>query len=71
MGFICSLKLEKKSRPYTKFITPWGWGAYQYKTCPQGWLASSDAYSKRFDDILRNTKTMSNVLMTYVSGIRQ
>ena len=25
-----SLELETKSRPYTKFITPWG--AYQYKT---------------------------------------
>ena len=33
-----------------KFITPWG--AYQYKVCPQGWLASSDAYSKIYDDIL-------------------
>ena len=26
-----SLELETKSRPYTKFITPWG--TYQYKTC--------------------------------------
>ena len=24
--------------------------------CPQGWLASSNAYSKRYDDILRGTK---------------
>ena len=31
-------------------------GAYQYQTCLQGWLASSDAYSKRFDDILRKTR---------------
>ena len=31
-------------------------GAYQYKVCPVGWLASSDAYSKRYDDILRGTK---------------
>ena len=31
-----SVELEKKSRPYTKFITPWR--AYQYKVCPQGWL---------------------------------
>ena len=49
-----SVELEKKSRPYTKFITPWG--AYQYKVCPMGWLASSDAYSKRYDNILRDTK---------------
>ena len=39
-----SVELEKKSRPYTTFITPWG--AYQYKVSPQGWLASSDAYSR-------------------------
>ena len=29
-----SVELEKKSRPFTKFITPWG--TYQYKVCPQG-----------------------------------
>ena len=47
-----SVPLEEKSKQYTKFITTHG--AYQYKVCPQGWIASADAYSKRYDDIIKD-----------------
>ena len=33
----------------TSFITPWG--RYRYKTAPQGYIASGDDYTRRFDEI--------------------
>ena len=36
----------------TTFITPWG--RYRYKVAPQGFIASGDAYTQRFDAIIAN-----------------
>lgn len=49
-----SVPLAEDSKQYTKFITPWG--AYQYCVCPQGWLSAQDAYSKRYDGIIKEVK---------------
>ena len=48
------MPLEESSKRYTKFITHWG--AYQYKVCPMGWIVSADAYSKRYDDIIKGVE---------------
>ena len=37
---------------YFTFVTPWG--QYRYKMAPQGWLASGDAYTHRYDQITSN-----------------
>ena len=49
-----SVSLEEQSRQYTKFITQWG--AYQYKVLPQGWLSANDAYSKRYDTVIKDVE---------------
>ena len=49
-----SVRLEKKDRPITTFITPWG--RYRYKVAPQGYIASGDAYTKRYDAIITDVK---------------
>lgn len=47
-----SVLLDEKSRKLTSFITPWG--VYRYRTAPQGYLASGDAYTHRYDNIVRD-----------------
>ena len=44
-----SVPLCFEDRHYTTFITPWG--RYRYRTTPQGYIASGDAYTRRFDEI--------------------
>ena len=44
-----SVPLRKEDRHLTTFITPWG--RYRYCTAPQGYIASGDGYSRRFDEI--------------------
>jgi hypothetical protein len=44
-----SVPLHEDDRHLTTFITPWG--RYRYKVCPQGYIASGDAYTRRFDEI--------------------
>ena len=60
-----SVPLRAEDRNYTTFITPWG--RYRYKVAPQGFLASGDAYSRRFDEIIadmeRKTKCVDDTLM--------
>ena len=46
-----SVSLDEESRPYTTFITEWG--RYQYLRMPQGYLASGDAYTRRYDEIIK------------------
>ena len=47
----------------TTFITPWG----QYKMAPQGYIASGDDYSRRFDEIVsgipNKTKCINDTLL--------
>ena len=52
-----SLAIRDQDRHYTTFITPWG--RYRYCSATQGFLASGDAYTRRFDEIIAhiNNKT--------------
>ena len=50
-----SIPLEESDRPYTTFITKWG--RYRYRVAPQGFRASGDGYTARFDEI---TKDVTN-----------
>ena len=44
-----SLSLTPEARNATTFITEWG--RYRYCRAPQGFHASGDGYTRRFDDI--------------------
>ena len=45
-----SILLHEDDRHITTFITPWG--RYRYRVAPQGFIASGDAYTQRFDSII-------------------
>ena len=45
-----SIPLHEEDRHITTFITPWG--RYRYKVAPQGFIASGDAYTQRFDSLI-------------------
>ena len=45
-----SIPLHKDDHHLTTFITPWG--RYRYKTALQGYIASGDGYSQRFDELV-------------------
>ncbi|RLJ22718.1 hypothetical protein DJ031_00320, partial [bacterium endosymbiont of Escarpia laminata] len=45
-----NVPLREEDRPLTTFITPWG--RYRYMTAPQGYIASGDGYTRRFDEIV-------------------
>ena len=49
----------------TTFITPWG--RYRYKTAPQGYIASGDGYTRRYDEIVshitQKTKCIDDSLL--------
>ena len=49
-----SVPIKKTDRPLTTFITPWG--RYRYITTPQGFVASGDGYTRRFDEIVSDFK---------------
>ena len=49
-----SVPICEEDRHVTTFITPWG--RYRYKVAPQGFMASGDAYTQRFDDIISDFK---------------
>ena len=44
-----SVPLHPEDKHYTTFITPWG--RYRYCTAPQGYIASGDGYTRRYDEI--------------------
>ena len=60
-----SVPLRPEDRHLTTFITPWG--RYWYNVAPQGYLASTDAYSRRGDEILvdvpRKTKNVDDTAL--------
>ena len=60
-----SVALEDSCRHLTTFITPWG--RYRYKTMPQGYKASGDTYTERFDRIVsgvqRKVKCVDDTLL--------
>lgn len=45
-----SVPIQQDDRHLTTFITPWG--RYRYKTAPQGYIASGDGYTRRYDKIV-------------------
>ena len=48
--------LTEESCDYTQFITQWG--RYRYLVAPQGYIASGDAFTRRYDAITANVKCM-------------
>ena len=47
-----AIPLDEESQHLTTFITEWG--RYRYLRMPQGFLASGDAYTSRYDDIIKD-----------------
>ena len=45
-----SVPIRECDRHLNTFITPWG--RYRYCTTPQGYIASGDGYTRRFDEIV-------------------
>ncbi|VDI39087.1 Hypothetical predicted protein [Mytilus galloprovincialis] len=56
---------ENEDRYFTTVITPWG--RYRYKTATQGYIASGDGYTRRFDEIVADvphrTKCVDDTLL--------
>ena len=46
-----AVALDTESQPLTMFITEWG--RYMYLRMPQGYLAAGDAYTRRYDEIIK------------------
>ena len=55
-----SLPLAEESKDATSFITEWG--RYRYLRAPQGFHASGDAYTRRFDDITSSFERVSRCI---------
>ena len=60
-----SVPLDMESQPLTTFIMEWG--RFMYLRMPQGYLASGDAYTQRYDevikDVTRKVKIMDDTLL--------
>lgn len=60
-----SVPLRPEDRHLTTFITPWG--RYRYCSAPQGYIASGDGYSRRYDEIVadipKKTKCIDDTLL--------
>ena len=60
-----SVPLHENDRHLTTFITPWG--RYRYRVAPQGYIASGDGYTRRFDEIVSDipdkTKCVDDTLL--------
>lgn len=60
-----SVPLHPDDRHYTAFITPFG--QFRYQTAPQGYIASGDGYTRRFDEItsdfLNKTQCVDDTLL--------
>ena len=60
-----SIALHPDERHLTTFITPWA--RYRYRVAPQGYVASGDGYSRRFDEIASDfpdkTKCIDDTLL--------
>ena len=47
-----SIPLDKESHPLTTFIIEWG--KFRYLRMPQGYLASGDTYTRKYDEIIKD-----------------
>ena len=55
-----SVPIAVEDRHYTTFITPWG--LYRYKRAPQGYLASGDGFTRRFDDLVAHFTRLARII---------
>ena len=55
-----SVPIREEDRHFTTFITPWG--RYRYKTAPQGYIASGDGYTRRYDEIVAHIKNKTKCI---------
>ena len=58
------MPLHADNRHLTTFITPWG--RYRYRAAPQGYIASGNGYSRRYEivaDIPHKTKCIDDTLL--------
>ena len=55
-----AILLDKESQLLTMFITQWG--RYMYLRMPQGYLASGDAYTRRYDDITKDVPNKVKII---------
>ena len=53
--------LDEESIKLTTFITEYG--RYQYLRAPQGHIASGDAYTRRYDDIIQNVPRKNKIVV--------
>ena len=60
-----SVRLHEDDKHLTTFITPWG--RYRYCVAPQGYRASGDGYTRRYDEIVSeiddHTKCIDDALL--------
>ena len=47
-----AIELDAESQPLTTFITEWG--RFIYLHLPQGFLAAGDAYTRRYDEVIKD-----------------
>ena len=49
-----SIPLDEESKHLTTFITEWG--RFRYRRLPQGFITAGDAYTRRYDDIIKDVE---------------
>ena len=47
-----AIALDKESQTLTNFTTEWG--CYMYFCLPRGYIASGDAYTWRYDEVIKD-----------------
>ena len=55
-----SVPLDEESQLLTTFITEWG--RFMYRRMPQGFLASGDTYTRRYDDIIQDVPRVVKIV---------
>ena len=58
-GFHSAL-IAEEDRHYTSFLTEWG--QYRYRVAPQGYVSSTDGYSRRYDKIIEPVKRKTKII---------
>lgn len=70
MEWILQCSHPSRLPTYHNILTPWG--RYRYETAPQGYIASGDGYTRRYDEIVAHiqnkTKCIDDVLL-WVSSL--
>ena len=67
-----SISLREEDRHMTTFLTPWG--RNKYTMAPQGYLASGDGYTHRYNRItvgFRNIKTVIDDTLLYAKNLEE